>query len=287
VSESALSQDGVGRTRKRSVRLVRRAGGGRLPFAPFGLLPVAAFALLLLFALTFFPRGAVEAIAERTTRQALNSVGATWATASVSGQWVTLDGAPPSRAEAAKAVAAVQNAKAGALFGAAIPVTRVMERFIWAGENATAAAAVAGPPPETKTADMVSPRAAAACDRSMSTLLGTATIGFASSSAEISPGSEDLLDAIARAASWCPGILRIEGHTDSSGRAALNDELSRRRAEAVRAALVLRGVPEERLTAEGLGSSKPVASNHTAGGRERNRRIEMRVVRTPDEPSPT
>jgi outer membrane protein OmpA-like peptidoglycan-associated protein len=286
VSEGALSQKGVGHARTRSIRLVRRAGGGRLPFAPYGLFPVIALGLLLLFALTFFPRGAVEDIAMRTTRQALNSVGATWASASVSGQWVTLEGAPPSRAEAAKAVAAVQNAKAATVFGAAIPVTRVAEHFVWEGENARMAAEPR-PAPETKTADMVSPTAAAACDRSMSTLLGTARIEFASSSAEISPGSEDLLDAIARAASWCPGLLRIEGHTDSSGGAALNDKLSRSRAEAVRAALVRRGVPEERLTAEGLGSSRPLASNRTADGRERNRRIEMRVVQTQNEPSPT
>jgi outer membrane protein OmpA-like peptidoglycan-associated protein len=256
---------------------------------PFGLLPVMALALLLLFALTFFPRGAVEAIAERATQQALNSVGANWATAHVSGQWVTLEGAPPSRADAAKAVAAVQNAKAGAMFGAAIPVTRVTERFLWVGDSAKSApsAGAAELHPEAKTADMVSATAAAACDRSMATLLGTATIEFNSSSAKIAPGSEDLLDAIARAASWCPGTLRIEGHTDSSGSAALNDELSLERAIAVRAELLLRGVPDKRLAVAGFGSARPIASNQTPEGRERNRRIEMRVVQNPDEPSPT
>jgi outer membrane protein OmpA-like peptidoglycan-associated protein len=266
-----------------SRRLVRRLeSSSRLPFAPYGLAPLGALVLLLIFALTGFASGAVEDVAGRTARRALDSIGATWATVHVSGQWVTLEGAPPSREAAARAVAAVRDAKTNVLFGTAIPVTRVDERFL---PPASIAAAVPGPVAATSSPapadEIVPPAAAAACDRSLSDLLDIATIEFASSSAIIGPGSAGLLDSVAIAAAACPGVLRIEGHTDNSGGAALNQDLSRSRAEAVRAALVQRGVPGQRLTVEGFGASQPIASNGTAEGRERNRRIEMRVVSPP------
>ncbi|OYW85827.1 MAG: hypothetical protein B7Z22_07850, partial [Hyphomonas sp. 32-62-5] len=70
--------------------------------------------------------------------------------------------------------------------------------------------------------------------------------------------------------------------TDDTGNPAFNDELSLRRAEAVRAAMIQRGVPPERLLAAGYGQSQPVGDNATEDGRARNRRIEIRIVR-PDE----
>ena len=69
----------------------------------------------------------------------------------------------------------------------------------------------------------------------------------------------------------------VEGHTDSSGTAAVNNELSRKRAEAVRDYLVERGVPADRITAEGHGADQPVAENSTAEGRANNRRVEIVV----------
>jgi outer membrane protein OmpA-like peptidoglycan-associated protein len=70
--------------------------------------------------------------------------------------------------------------------------------------------------------------------------------------------------------------LRIEGHTDSAGNPATNAQLSRRRAESVKAALVRTyGISPERLTTDGLGSSHPIATNDTAEGRARNRRVEF------------
>jgi len=283
-SGSALLQ-AESRSGKTSRRLVRRLeSSSRLPFAPYGLAPMGALALLLIFALTGFASGAVEDVAGRTARRALDSIGATWATVHVSGQWVTLEGAPPSREAAARAVAAVRDAKTEVLLGTAIPVTRVNERFLPPSSTAAPVpepVAAASSPAPAPTAEIVPPAAAAACDRSLSDLLDIATIEFASSSAIIGPGSVGLLDSVAIAAAACPGVLRIEGHTDNSGGAALNQDLSRRRAEAVRAALVQRGVPQQRLTVEGFGASQPIATNRTAEGRERNRRIEMRVVRPP------
>jgi outer membrane protein OmpA-like peptidoglycan-associated protein len=67
----------------------------------------------------------------------------------------------------------------------------------------------------------------------------------------------------------------IEGHTDSTGPAEYNQELSERRANAVRIALLERGVPVAQLRALGRGESAPVASNNNAGGRQANRRVEL------------
>ena len=72
--------------------------------------------------------------------------------------------------------------------------------------------------------------------------------------------------------------LSIEGHTDSVGSDAYNDALSQKRAEAVKTALVLKGVSTERIVTKGLGKKYPVASNSTAQGRQLNRRVEVVIL---------
>ncbi|HEX7341262.1 MAG TPA: OmpA family protein [Rhodanobacteraceae bacterium] len=67
--------------------------------------------------------------------------------------------------------------------------------------------------------------------------------------------------------------IRIEGYTDSSGNAAVNQTLSLQRAQSVRNALVEQGVDPSRISAVGMGETNPVASNATAAGRARNRRV--------------
>jgi len=69
----------------------------------------------------------------------------------------------------------------------------------------------------------------------------------------------------------------VEGHTDSIGTEEYNLGLSRRRAGTVRTYLVDHGIASSRITAEGMGESKPVASNDTADGRAQNRRVELHV----------
>jgi OOP family OmpA-OmpF porin len=72
--------------------------------------------------------------------------------------------------------------------------------------------------------------------------------------------------------------IRIEGHTDNVGGARSNLDLSRRRAAAVRAYLITRGVEAERLIAEGYGDQNPIADNTNEEGRARNRRVAFTIL---------
>jgi outer membrane protein OmpA-like peptidoglycan-associated protein len=78
--------------------------------------------------------------------------------------------------------------------------------------------------------------------------------------------------------------LVVEGHTDSKGTAMVNIELSRQRAEAVRTYLIAEGYPAARIRAQGIGQDRPVATNASAKGREKNRRMEIVVSFKKDEP---
>lgn len=71
--------------------------------------------------------------------------------------------------------------------------------------------------------------------------------------------------------------LDIEGHTDNTGSVRHNQILSGRRALAIKAYLVNKGVAADRLTASGLGSEKPIATNNTEEGRSKNRRVEFKI----------
>lgn len=75
-------------------------------------------------------------------------------------------------------------------------------------------------------------------------------------------------------------VIIAVGHTDSVGTDAYNQKLSVRRAEAVKAYLVSKGIEANRVYTEGKGEKQPVASNKTAAGRAKNRRVEIEVVGT-------
>ena len=75
-------------------------------------------------------------------------------------------------------------------------------------------------------------------------------------------------------------VIIAVGHTDSVGADAYNQKLSVRRAEAVKAYLVTKGIEKNRVYTEGKGEKQPVADNKTAEGRAKNRRVEIEVVGT-------
>jgi len=74
-------------------------------------------------------------------------------------------------------------------------------------------------------------------------------------------------------------LVEVAGHTDDQGGVVYNQELSERRALAVRAALMARGVAPERLVARGYGLSRPVNRGTDETSRQANRRVELRVIR--------
>ncbi len=126
--------------------------------------------------------------------------------------------------------------------------------------------------------ELLSSEAVSRCEQEFSDLLSRSKINFATGSAAISASSNALLDQLAASVKDCPGTVRIEGHTDSVGRLEANMMLSRDRAASVKAALVGRGVAEDRLLSEGFGPNQPVDSNDNAAGRANNRRIEFKIV---------
>jgi OmpA-OmpF porin, OOP family len=117
------------------------------------------------------------------------------------------------------------------------------------------------------------------CQQLFSELLSKGAIHFESNSARIDPDSTGLLDRLIETALRCQATnVEIAGHTDADGDDAANQTLSEKRAQAVVDYLVKAGLPAERFSAAGYGSTQPVASNGTDEGKAHNRRIEF-VVR--------
>jgi len=117
------------------------------------------------------------------------------------------------------------------------------------------------------------------CQQLFSGLLAKGKIRFDSGRATIDPDSAGLLDRLIETALRCPSAnIEIAGHTDADGEDGFNQALSEKRAQAVADFLVKAGLPGERFTAIGYGSTQPVATNDTDEGKAQNRRIDF-VVR--------
>jgi outer membrane protein OmpA-like peptidoglycan-associated protein len=101
---------------------------------------------------------------------------------------------------------------------------------------------------------------------------------FASNQAVLLPEARTRLDQVAAALlATKERKIVIEGYTDSRGSDTYNEELSRRRADAVREYIVSRGYDGDLVTSTGMGKARPVADNGTAEGRANNRRVEIVV----------
>ncbi|MBS1511897.1 MAG: OmpA family protein [Bacteroidetes bacterium] len=102
------------------------------------------------------------------------------------------------------------------------------------------------------------------------------SIEFETGSANIKPASYKMLDEIFESAVVAEGLkLGVYGHTDNVGNDAANQVLSEKRANAVKAYLLKKGLPVNRIEAKGYGAAKPIADNSTDAGKSKNRRVEI------------
>lgn len=103
---------------------------------------------------------------------------------------------------------------------------------------------------------------------------------FSSGEAVIGSHAYDQLDAVIRILSKDPSLrIEIQGHTDDTGPADLNKQLSKKRAQSVMLYLIRKGISSKRLRWVGYGHTRPIASNNTEEGRNHNRRIELMPIR--------
>lgn len=109
--------------------------------------------------------------------------------------------------------------------------------------------------------------------------IDVSSVAFQPGSNRFTDGSDVALNRVAELMREHPDKrLRIEGHTDDTGPAAVNLRLSQERAQAVARYLEARNVSAQQLIAKGYGASQPIADNATEAGRARNRRIEISYV---------
>ena len=147
-------------------------------------------------------------------------------------------------------------------------------------DGAVAAPAVAAPPPPApRAAPAPAPAAAQAPAASKVTYAADTFFDF-DKSVLMPAGKAKLDDLVGKVKGINLEVIIAVGHTDSVGNDAYNQKLSVRRAEAVKAYLVSKGIEKNRVYTEGKGEKQPVASNKTKEGRAKNRRVEIEVVGT-------
>lgn len=269
-----MSREAGSSSEKRWIRgsAFRRVTPPVWPFLFRGLVPVLGLLLIALFGVTRFANHWIEAQVTDNLGEALEASGQGWTDLTVSGQRAFLSGRPPQSGAGVSALQVARDATCPTWLGPKVCTISVQGDFETAAAAATSPTDPPAPAVETPAAEAV-----AACESTLVDLLSNGRIEFASGSANITASTAPLLDRLAAAVRSCPGVVRVEGHTDSTGNSEGNRTLSQARADAVRVALGDRGVPLERLVAVGYGQANPIAGNDSAAGRARNRRIEFRV----------
>lgn len=118
-----------------------------------------------------------------------------------------------------------------------------------------------------------------ACIDRFDTMSQSNRINFGIGSARLTDDSNGVLDSIVDVFNRCPDLsIEIGGHTDTDGSRADNQALSEARARAVRSYLVDAGIDPDRITAVGYGEIQPLVPNSTAANKQRNRRIEFKIM---------
>ena len=189
------------------------------PFMWRGLVPLAALALLAVFALGPFARGTVQAGVEQEIREQLRTAGFGWVDVHVSGQSVSLAGEEPAAGAGQSAVALARGATCPTFLGRRTCATQVAARFTAPAPAPVpaqpplaaappAAAGSAALPAHGTPAVPAHTSAAQACEHTLASELAGEQIQFASGRAAIEAGSAALLDRLAREVRACPGTLR-------------------------------------------------------------------------------
>jgi outer membrane protein OmpA-like peptidoglycan-associated protein len=198
---------------------------------------------------------------------------------------------PTFKALAAAGVgASIDRANDTVIVAAIVPNNGVKQRLlrtvrtsVGSGAAIVDQIAVRGAPPARPSPKPPGSAAASAAkvaktQAALDAALRRGTIEFETGSAVITGRGLAVLQSVVPILRRAQGLtVEVAGYTDASGAASDNRRLSRQRAEAVRRWLIGRGIAADRLTAHGYGAADPVASNDTAEGRARNRRIEMHV----------
>lgn len=214
-------------------------------FSQFEILTGAGTLLVCLFFVCIFTEvSALEnAIGAQVTAQ-VESNDLYWSSVEVDGQSITLSGAAPD-----------------------VPAKRAAEER---------ARAVSGVVALENNIQVIGE--AGSCQQQLDDYLAKQPIEFKKGKADVAESSFHSLGMLAMIVRSCDTQIEIASHTDDRGDAAVNLYLSKRRAEVVTKHLVRHGVSSTQVRAKGYGESQPIAANDGQAGREKNRRIEFRVL---------
>ncbi len=112
-------------------------------------------------------------------------------------------------------------------------------------------------------------------------LIMPGSLTFKTGSSDINSNFYDVLDSVGKVlVEYKDTTIFVSGHTDNTGSLAINQNISKGRADSVKRYLISRGVISSRISSQGFDYQFPVASNSTAAGREQNRRVEIEILAT-------
>ncbi|MEL6548182.1 MAG: OmpA family protein [Myxococcota bacterium] len=246
---------------------------------PWGILWIFLFLLLCLLALFWLAPVEIEPQVEREVRTRMERAGYPDAEVRVSGQHATVTATvaqPLSHAESTQLLDYLRATQCDTVFGPYPCTSRVVLELHSPAPKPEPESVPEPLPTQPVPAPVVATQEVRdTCNADFAAVLEKSTINFEIARATLKPSSDSVLEAVAEIANRCPGTLRVEGHTDSTGDPNFNTTLSLERAKAVVSALGQLGVESERLQPLGFGSSRPRASNGSEADRARNRRIEI------------